>query len=480
MSQRDYHLIVIGGGGAGLAAAVTARDAGASVLICEAADRLGGSSAASGGLFYAAGTSLQRAQGIDDSADDLFHHYMLLNRWEIEPAVARRYADESAGTVEWLMSLGVEFHSEVLTVGQSKVPRGHLPKLNGFGIVQALDASVSRGGVEVALNARVERLLTDAAGSVVGVRVDGVDVRSDAVVVACGGVGNATRDVRRNYFPDSEMFGDEWNFYIGAETNRGDAIALAEGVGAEITGRNCGLMIASASYYKNVEGPLPGWPVFVNRRGRRFINEQADYSVVAHNINRQPDRICFAIMDHRAFTRSPDDARYRSVQIGGVGAPSFDPDWLAQGLAQGAIFSADSLEELAQKAQIRQEAFLSSIAEYNRDARDGCDSRFFKDAGAMVAIEQPPFYAVPRRAAQISVSSVGLHIDADARVYADAGSYVRGLYAAGEASGGVWNHYVASGCAIGNCMIFGRVAGRKAAAWSAELSGSSRAYRSEG
>src|SRR5258707_765113 len=120
MTQRDYDVIVIGSGAAGLSAAVTARDAGANVLLCEAGDRLGGSSAASGGMIYAAGTAMQRERGIEDSPQDLFDHYMLINRWEVEPAVVKRYAEDGAAAIEWLQSLGVEYRPEVYAVGQSK------------------------------------------------------------------------------------------------------------------------------------------------------------------------------------------------------------------------------------------------------------------------------------------------------------------------------------------------------------------------
>src|ERR1700751_1400930 len=94
VEHQDFDVIVVGGGGAGLAAAIEAKRAGASVLVCEAAGRLGGSTALSGGLVLAADTKFQKAQGISDSPDDFYDYIMIMNRWEIEDAVARRYADE--------------------------------------------------------------------------------------------------------------------------------------------------------------------------------------------------------------------------------------------------------------------------------------------------------------------------------------------------------------------------------------------------
>ena len=99
--NRDYDVIVIGSGAAGLAAAVAAADEGASVLIVEGDKQVGGSSRLSGGHFYAAGTSVQEEAGvIGDTPDAMFEHYMTLNQWLVDPAVVRRYCDQSAPTFE--------------------------------------------------------------------------------------------------------------------------------------------------------------------------------------------------------------------------------------------------------------------------------------------------------------------------------------------------------------------------------------------
>lgn len=465
MTVPDYDVIVIGSGAAGMSAAVEARDNGARVLLCEAADRLGGSSAASGGIYYAAGTTLQRAQGIADSADALYEHWMIVNKFEIEPAVARRFADDGAPCFDWLVSLGVEFRPEVMVVGQQHVPRGHIPKMFGFGHTQALSAAVSRGGIEVALNTRVDTLITDDRGSVIGIHASDTDVTSHAVIVASGGLGNASDDTKKQYYPDAQQFGPDWHFYIGVKTDRGDAIALGNPVGAEIYGYNCGLLMNGTNYSKDVEGPMPGWPVLVNTLGRRFLNELADYSVVGHNVNLQPGKICFAIMDHSAFARDSNDPRYRFVPIfADTGVYSFEPKSLAKGLEEGKIIQGESIAQLAERAGIEPAALVATIEEYNSDAKKGIDSHYFKNPAAMVALERPPFYAMPRRAAQIALTSVGLRINANGQVYSRNALYVSGLYAAGESSGGVFKYYVASGGSIASCVVFGRAAGRHAAA----------------
>ena len=138
---RDYDVIVIGSGAAGLSAAVAAADAGASVLVVEAETVVGGSSRLSGGHFYAAGTSVQAQAGvIGDTADAMFEHYMTLNQWMVDPAVVRRYCDLSAPTFEWLRGLGVTFPKEgVYPSGVGSTPRGHQPDGAGQEVVNVLD-----------------------------------------------------------------------------------------------------------------------------------------------------------------------------------------------------------------------------------------------------------------------------------------------------------------------------------------------------
>lgn len=124
---RDYDVIVVGGGGAGLAAALMAHREGARCMIIEADGRLGGATAQSGGVFYACGTSVQRAAGIaDDGPDDLYDYLMTLNRWKLRPDLIRHYADHCGAALEWLIGLGSEFPKEWLVKsGVDTVARGH-------------------------------------------------------------------------------------------------------------------------------------------------------------------------------------------------------------------------------------------------------------------------------------------------------------------------------------------------------------------
>jgi fumarate reductase flavoprotein subunit len=112
--NKDYDVIIIGGGGAGIAAANEALDAGASVLVCEAAQRIGGSAANSGGVIMAAGSDIQKSKGINDTVDAMFHFYMSYSHYEVEPALVRRLCEGGVPTIEWLRSYGVSFNPDYL------------------------------------------------------------------------------------------------------------------------------------------------------------------------------------------------------------------------------------------------------------------------------------------------------------------------------------------------------------------------------
>ena len=154
MKQNDFDIIIIGGGGGGLSAAIMATEAGASCIVLEADTKLGGATALSAGVFYAAGTSVQRARGImDDTPQAMYDYMMTLAGWEASPRIFRLMADHSGPALEWMIAKGAEFPPEYLVCsGVDTVPRGHPSK----GIAAPLINSAGALGIETALNTRVE------------------------------------------------------------------------------------------------------------------------------------------------------------------------------------------------------------------------------------------------------------------------------------------------------------------------------------
>ena len=163
-----FDLIVIGAGAAGLSAAIEANRGGASALVLEAADAVGGSTALSGDVVLAAGTRLQRDRGVEDHPDAFYDRYMAMNRWSIEPRLARALCSDAAEAVEWLSGLGVEFH--LLPVNSAEfTPRGHMAVGTGAKIIRVLELEATRLGVEIRRGCRVGSLDREAGGYRVGV-----------------------------------------------------------------------------------------------------------------------------------------------------------------------------------------------------------------------------------------------------------------------------------------------------------------------
>ena len=461
----DFDVVVVGSGAAGLAAALTARERGASVLIAEAEPVVGGSSRLAGASLLGAGTRLQKKLGIQDDPDRFYHYYMTLNQWRPEPALIRRLADECGQAVDWLDELGVRFEDHVHLAGEEDVPRKHLPIDAGAEVIAVLHRHAREAGVEIALGRRVNRLLVES-GRVVGVAVDDDELRSGGVVVATGGFG-ANPELIARFFPDAAAAGD-WLWYIGAPGARGDAIYLAEQVGAQIAGHNLGLLNLTPNFGPLLEGGFfPGWLVMVNGEGRRFFDETSSYSVTQPIVRSQPPPV-FALFDEasvRAATPATADlvkrpkAAQRSFYFNKWVEPVLD-----EMIANGVILTADSIDELARRMGVDPGNLAGTIDLYNADVAARRDSMFLKDPTLMRPVSTPPFYATELKLAHLAVTGTGLRIDARARVLDQRCRPIPGLFAAGECTGGVIGSvYVGSGNSYANCLVFGRIAGEMAA-----------------
>jgi fumarate reductase flavoprotein subunit len=463
--NRDYDVLIVGGGGAGYAAALAAQECGASSLIIEAGSKPGGSSAMSGGVVYAAGTSVQRAAGIEgDTPKAMYEYYMTLCQWNLEPCLIKRLSDESAPMVEWLIGLGVEFRPDKLYfAGVESVRRGHMTEGAGLALFQRMEQAAHSRGIEAALNSRVDRLLRNDSGRVIGVRAAGEEVFGGAVILACGGIG-ANSALLKAHCPSLTVHGD-WVSYIGAPTNRGDSILLGEAVGAAIAGHDRASAIPTPGFSALPDAYLPGWLLIVNRDGRRFMDETAPYTVMDGLMNRQPGHHCFALLDEptREWAR-PDPSITDPLQLGETMAYNWVGDTISKQVEHGRVFKADSIDALARKANIRADTLRTTVENYNADVGHQTDSRFLKAFRPLRPVHTPPFYAVELRAASFAIAGTGVRIDSEARVLDQADVPIGGLYAAGEASGGVYGErYFAGGSSLGAALVWGRVAGRNAA-----------------
>ncbi len=477
-NEPDVDVVVVGSGAAGLAAALTAARAGASVVVAEAEDEVGGTSRLSTGMLLGAGTRFQRALGIDDTPEALYRDYLQMNQWEVDTGLAHRLAFECGPAVEWVADLGVAFHDTLSFGGEESQPRNHLPVGWGADVVEHLRQACVAAGVEIALRRRVDRLLTEedpVAGGVLGDRaVTGVAVGDDqisagAVVVASGGFGASLEKLRQYFTAPTQA--EDWMWYMGAPGARGDAFDLADQVGAQVAGHQRGLCFLSPNFVQEYEATLPGWLLMVNGDGRRFSNETVGYGVLDHVVRRQGSRV-YVLFDEAARQAAPagQPAQYRqsNPSMPGRKSPNWNDEMVAAMADQKKLVRADTVGEVAEGLGLPADVVGGTVARYNQLVADGEDRDFLKGSEFLRPIATPPFYGAELRSATIALTSVGLRIDRDARVLGHDGAAVPGLFAAGECTGGVLGDvYIGSGNSYSNCIVFGRAAGTEAAAWAA-------------
>lgn len=465
----EVDVIVIGAGGAGLAAAVSAAENGARVLVLESEEGIGGSTAKSAGVLVAAGTSIQESLGVQDSAELMYQHYMDLNQWKVLPGPVWKFCERSAEMVEWLLNLGLRVpaeysyntHSPGLTRGGvENVIRGHVPGGQGLGLIQTLDNRRRELNIPLRTSARVSDLLLTEDG-IRGVCVGEEELHSKAVIVASGGYAR-NADLLRKYFPDAHDSGSAF-FAAAADGSRGDHLRFAERYGLKVFGHNWGLllMIARFQRYHHWEsGFPPPSRLYVDSTGVRCMDEDAPYAV-NQGIWKDRGRCIWAIFDERARTRLPSE-----------GALDWAPGRILEEVTKGVVQSASTIKELAHKIGVPERNLQANVDNWNRYLPNGLDPDFRRHdtlagKGAVSRLDpiaQGPYYAVQIVPGELICTHTGLQIDHEAGVVDDSGMKVPGLYAAGEAAGGVLGErYAGAGNSVTNGIVFGRLAGSMAA-----------------
>ena len=466
---ENYDVVVIGAGGAGLTAAIAAADAGARVLVFESEDQVGGSMAQSAGMFTAAGSSVQQALGVDDTPAKFFQHYMDLNQWRLRPGLIRRYCEASAPTFEWLCRLGLQVPprrsanahmSGLARAGVEDIWRGHVPEGEGAGLVEVLDKARRDRQIEVVLRTRVQQLLTED-GRIVGVVADDLPVRAGAVVVTTGGFAQ-NRVLAERFYPDVLRAGDDL-FVVAGAGSRGDHVGLGAQAGADMVGEGWGMLLLTA-YFQRQHHWQAGFPpssrITVDGSGRRCMDEDASYAVAA-GIAADQQQPLWMVFDESARRALP------------TGYPAWSPEPVAAEADAGRTLRADDLSSLAAAMDVPAATLAATVARWNSQLPvAGVDPDFERHVTLIAKGADPhlrpigtsPFYAARIVPGELVVTHYGLRIDPDACVLDTAGEVIPGLFAAGEAGGGVLGpRYVGGGNAISNSIIFGRIAGTGAA-----------------
>jgi fumarate reductase flavoprotein subunit len=467
--NTEWDLIIVGGGTAGMPAALFAAERGARVLVIDKAPQLGGTMDRSTGQVAAAGTVWQKEQGIQDSADAHYEDVMRINRNTSDPLLTRLLVDNAGDTLNWFAARGY-----TVSEGHPVMGGGHEPfttrryqwspdRARAFqNIMDPLFVAAQKSGqLKVLLDTGAIDLIQDEVGAVRGVVTENdtgerVDYRSKFVLLASGGCMSNPR-----------MFQELHNVPLFCEIaypfSQGQGITLGLGAGGYVRGGDkyatlFGTILES-DYYPAPSSGSPvlapdrrqPWEVFVNVYGKRFVRE--DHPSVSHReytLGLQPGHRHWAIFDQEVLDK----------------APPFIPRWsrekLDEAFVEHPMFEkAETLGELGVKAGINPYNLERDIGAYNNGILAGTPDAMGREHRPL-AIAKGPFYAIRLQGWNV-MSYAGLGVDGQLRVTRDDGTPIPNLYAAGEVIGNASTsgHALTNGMGVTPALTFGRLLGQK-------------------
>ena len=488
----DTDVVIIGAGGAGMTAALTASDAGKSVLVLESQPAVGGNSVKSTGGMNAAKTAYQDANTFDEAAGiektlksaeayadneaittlaatvkeqweawqanpegyfdstELFALDTLIGGKGLnDPELVNTLVNNSAAAIDYLDSIGIHLNN-VAAFGGASVKRIHRPVNEegktvsvGAYTVPLLEAACQgRDNLALLTDVTATKLLTDESGAVIGVEAEGktgnkVTVNAKAVILATGGFG-ANLDMVVQYKPDLAGF-----MTTNAAGIQGQGILMATEIGAatvDMEQIQIHPTVQADTASLITEGLRGDGAILVNANGERFIDEVGTRDVVSAAEIAQPDSFSWLVVDQKM-----------------VDASSVIQGYIKRGL----MLQGDTYEALAGELGIPADAFAATMEKWNGYVAEKNDPDFNRTSFAQ-PLDTAPYYAV-KVTAGIHHTMGGLKIDTQTHVLNTEGQIIPGLFAAGEVTGGVHGGNRLGGNAVADFVVFGRIAGQAAA-----------------
>jgi len=365
-------------------------------------------------------------------------------RYANDPKLVEILAEQSASGVKWLESLGVNM-DDLKRSGGARVDRTHRPadgRSAGPTIVQALRKAADKYGVETRLNSRAEKLVLNDDHQIVGVVVHGKHsgyymLSAKSVVLTTGGYGY-NKQMIAFYRPTFKDMTSSNNI-----TATGDGINMAKEIGASMTdidwiqahptiGMDSRILIS-----ETVRGV---GAIMVNAEGKRFVSELTTRDRASDAILKQPGKFAWLVFDNQLYKKAKMVRGYDHLQM---------------------LKKADTIADLAKLTKMDAKLLAGTISDYNEYQKTGDDKAFHRE-DMPLNLTQPPYYAV-KVAPGIHHTMGGVAIDTKAEVLDLQSWPIKGLYAAGEVTGGVHGYNRLGGNAIADTVVFGKIAGENAA-----------------
>lgn len=497
--EKTADVVVVGGGGAGLVAAISAAEKGASVIVLEKAPFLGGNLLVFGGIYNTPDADMQSVVEMSDSVKATLEAALAAEPKNDEhaAAIAEVKADyeawKNAGSVGlfdsaawyslqtwnsgdqianktlvdimcdgayegylWLKELGVEFQDKVTQGAGSLYQRTHgAVKPNGSGFIFAY-ADVLEGydNVEILMETGATALVQDENGRVVAVEAtDSVGntytvSANNGVVLATGGfAGNV--ELRQEYC-EGETWQDlsEAVMTTNLVTVTGDGILMAREIGANLVDmEQLQLLHLGNTFNGSTKGVIPykgrnsDEVIFVNSEGNRFVAEDERRDVMCNAVLKQPG--AFYWMVHDSKNIDPNSVTVQEYLKGGY------------------LVKADTVEELAAQMGVDAAVLQATIDQYNNAVATGKDELTGRTL-LVATIDEGPYFAA-KRVPSAHHTMGGVEIDVNTHVLDTEGNWIEGLYAAGEVCGDIHGGNRVGGNAVDDTVVFGRIAGANAA-----------------
>jgi len=444
VKQEDLtaDIVIIGAGGAGMAAAVEANEAGKSVIIVEKMPIVGGNTSRATGGMNAAETKVQEAAGIVDTKETFYNDTLTGGKEKNDPVLLQTMVDNAPGAVDWINEMGAGL-SRVTLSGGATNPRIHTPEDGspvGPVVVRVLSDKLEELKVDIMMETTAKKINVKD-GAVTGIEATDVNgnsfmINAKAVIVTTGGFG-ANSTMVEEYRPD--LVGFSTTNHSGA-TGDGISMSLESGAGLTDIGEiQTHPTTDPESGYMFTEGLRGDGAILVNSSGVRFTGELLTRDVVSANILKQEGGIAYLITN--------EEMRLDNASLAGY-------------VKKGYAIEGKTIEELAKALEIDATALMATMNTYGEAVKAGVDKEFNREHLTQT-LENGPYYALKVTPA-IHHTMGGLKIDSSTHVLTEEGTIISGLYAAGEVTGGVHGGNRIGGNAVTDIIVFGRIAGQMA------------------
>lgn len=437
--------VVVGAGGAGIAAAIEASRKGLKTIVLEKMPIIGGSSLLSTGGMNVAGSKQQKDAGIKDTPQMFVEDTLKVGKGTNDKVLVKVLAEQSNSALQWFEALGGKLDIDPGVYGGCQAPRMHYTKSGGIGryMIKEMKPALEKSGADVRVNSQVVRLEKDKSGRVTGVLVKGKNtglyrISAPTVLLATGSYANNGQLVAK-YHP--EFFGMVSSAQPGSH---GDGIYLGENVGAKVTHLERVQVhpnIASGTSLMITLAMRTNGGILVNNQGKRFFNDNAPRNELGAAMLKQPAQKVWLIYDDGVVAKRP------KVHEGYV--------------RLGVVVEGDTPEALAKKLGLPAEEFAKTMKRYAGFVKAKNDADFGRkelpeplNKGKLYAIDVVP---------AIGGTLGGLRTDARTHVLDKNGKQIPGLLAAGEVVGEWHGDDRYGGNAVAGNIVFGRIAAEEAA-----------------